>query len=753
MAEIPDELLVAAARDAEHLDVIHKLGLRSYICVPLTARGRVLGALSLVNAESGRLFAPDDVALAEDLARRAALALDNARLFSEAEAARAQAQHTADRLRLALDASKLGPWEWDIVAGRVWWSPAIEAMHGIPEGSFDGTFEAYARDMHPDDRDRVFASVEALLRGGTNHYVHYRIVRPDGQVRWLEAHGRLHRDAEGRPLKLVGVCGDVTERVEHEEALRRAHEVMRASEHRYAQILDSVRDMVFCKDRDLRIVYANRAACEFYGMTAEQLRGLTDVPFNERDFTAKYHRDDLEVLTTGRAVEDLAEPNTRADGEVRSFHVVKTPVRDMDGEVVELVGVARDVTEKLRADEEAKRLERENRAARNNRIRAEIAEALTTRGDLRTVMTRCVEALASRLKLVAAALWVAEPDGYAMIARAGAPLDGAFARLPLDTGPFGALVGAGRALVSEGPGDARLEGRPLPPGAGWLGALPLAHGDERVGVLGLVAERPLSDDLVGVLSIVAEAITQSIDRLRAKAALAAHAEELARSNAELQQFAYVASHDLQEPLRMVASYTQLLARRYRGRLDTDADEFIGFAVDGVTRMQALINDLLAYSRVGTRSREMGDVETSRVVSDTLANLRTELDRHAARVHLGRLPRVRGDAGQLGQLFQNLVANALKFRGDAAPEIRVDAERRDGDWVFTVRDNGIGIAPEFHDRVFIIFQRLHTRDEYPGNGIGLAICKKIVERHGGRIWIESRPGEGAAFSFTLPGTPT
>ncbi len=226
-------------------------------------------------------------------------------------------------------------------------------------------------------------------------------------------------------------------------------------------------------------------------------------------------------------------------------------------------------------------------------------------------------------------------------------------------------------------------------------------------------------------------------------------EELIRSNADLQQFAYVASHDLQEPLRMVASYTQLLARRYKGKLDADADEFIGYAVDGATRMQRLINDLLAYSRVTSQGKDFEEVDCDLLLEGVLSTLRLAIEENHAVVTHGTLPKVTADPGQLGPLFQNLVINAIKFHGAEPPKVHVSAERRDHEWVFSVRDNGIGVDPQYADRIFVIFQRLHNREEYPGTGIGLALCKKIVERHGGRIWVESEPGRGATFSFTLP----
>lgn len=250
-------------------------------------------------------------------------------------------------------------------------------------------------------------------------------------------------------------------------------------------------------------------------------------------------------------------------------------------------------------------------------------------------------------------------------------------------------------------------------------------------------------------------------RRLAEEALAKANADLARSNKELEQFAYVASHDLQEPLRMVTSYTQLISRRYGDKLDQEAKEFMNFAVDGAMRMQRLILGLLEYSRVGAKARPFDDVDINDALDAALANLAVSIEEANAVVTRESLPSVLGDSVQLTQLFQNLIGNSIKFRGAAPPQIHVFAKRatapaesgRPGivcaEWIIGVRDNGLGIEPQYFDRIFIIFQRLHTQDQYPGTGIGLAICKKIVERHGGRIWVESAPGEGTTFYFTLP----
>lgn len=237
----------------------------------------------------------------------------------------------------------------------------------------------------------------------------------------------------------------------------------------------------------------------------------------------------------------------------------------------------------------------------------------------------------------------------------------------------------------------------------------------------------------------------------AKARTEALMEELTRSNDELQQFAYVASHDLQEPLRMVTSYLQLLMRRYGGNLDAEGQEFAGYAVDGAQRMSQMINDLLAYSRVQSKGAPLVPVAADRALDEALANLRLAIEESEAVIAHDPLPQVIGDVGQLTSLFQNLIGNAIKYRvKDRPPRIALSATRRGEFWEFAVRDDGIGIAPAHFERIFMIFQRLHRREEYPGTGIGLAICKKIVERHGGRIEVESAPGQGSTFRFTLPG---
>jgi signal transduction histidine kinase len=271
-----------------------------------------------------------------------------------------------------------------------------------------------------------------------------------------------------------------------------------------------------------------------------------------------------------------------------------------------------------------------------------------------------------------------------------------------------------------------------------------------------VTDYVLKDGLARLPEVVRRALREKHERqLRRKAEddLAKKMEELARSNADLEQFAYVASHDLQEPLRMVAAYTQLLAERYSGNLDENGLKYIGYAREGAVRMQVLIQDLLAFSRVGRKENPPAKVDCNEVLKEVLQTLAAVIQESGATVEHEPLPAVWADRTQMVQVFQNLIGNAIKFRGKDPPVITVRAEtqgeaEKNGRRLFSVSDNGIGIAPEYAENIFVVFQRLHTRNEYPGNGIGLAICKKIVERYGGKIWVESQPGAGCTFKFTM-----
>jgi PAS domain S-box-containing protein len=268
------------------------------------------------------------------------------------------------------------------------------------------------------------------------------------------------------------------------------------------------------------------------------------------------------------------------------------------------------------------------------------------------------------------------------------------------------------------------------------------------GLIVHTVKTPIRDEngeVVGLLGIFWDITEEKLAEEKLKKTM----EDLEHSNKELEQFAYVASHDLQEPLRMVSSYTQLLERRYKDKLDADAKEFIAYAVDGANRMQRLIQDLLAYSRVSSRGSPLNPTDCNAVLGTVRINLSVAIEENNACVTHDELPIVMADDTQLVQVFQNLIGNAIKFCSEEPPRIHVSAEKNEKEWIFSVRDNGKGIDPQYHERVFVIFQRLQGKGEYPGTGIGLAICKRIIERHGGRIWVESELGKGSTFYFTIP----
>jgi signal transduction histidine kinase len=393
-------------------------------------------------------------------------------------------------------------------------------------------------------------------------------------------------------------------------------------------------------------------------------------------------------------------------------------------------------------------------------LRAEVAGALSLQRDIRSMLQACCEAIVAKLRVASATIWLVEgaSESLELQASAGRQLhiEGGDARVPVGTMKI-ARIATDRQPhltndVANDPwvGDAEWARRE---GMVAFAGYPLIVAERLVGVMSAFAGEPMPEDMLMALASIGEAIAQGVERRRAELALEERAHDLARSNADLEQFAYVASHDLQEPLRMVASYVQLLERRYKDKLDDNARDFIGFAVEGVTRMRRLIEDLLAYSRVGTRGRAPLPVDVAAVVAAAEKNLERAIADSGAVITRDALPpEVPADEGQLVQVFQNLIGNAIKFRREDPPRIHVGARREGDDWILSVRDNGIGIESEYFDRIFVIFQRLNPREIYPGTGIGLAITKKIVERHGGRIWVESTPGAGSTISFSIPATP-
>ena len=391
---------------------------------------------------------------------------------------------------------------------------------------------------------------------------------------------------------------------------------------------------------------------------------------------------------------------------------------------------------------------------------AQMGRIMTSSEDIDEVYDRFTEAVTSVIPADRLSIVVIDSDAWQSKARYYAGIDVPLATLdawrPLDGQVIETVVRSQQPqIVDESNVGAVLAQSPrLQDGiaAGlrtWMD-VPVILEQTVVAVMRFMSRSPNAygdrDQALGVL--IAAQVAGAVANAQSIESLLATQAELARSNEELEQFAYVASHDLQEPLRMVASYVGLLERRYRGKLDADADDFIEFAVDGARRMQGLLNGLLDLSRVGTRGRELEPIESEAALRDSLINLEQAIVDAGAEVTHEPLPAVLGDRMQLTQLFQNLVSNAVKFNTSDKPRVAVTARRAGSMWEIAVADNGIGIDPAHFDRIFQVFQRLHTRDTYEGTGIGLSVCRKIVERHGGTIRPESAEGQGTTFRFTL-----
>jgi signal transduction histidine kinase len=454
-------------------------------------------------------------------------------------------------------------------------------------------------------------------------------------------------------------------------------------------------------------------------------------------------------------------PITTRDGRQRHIIDFKATFKQSDGAVAGIVGTIIDITQRKEAEQ-------------GQAIEYAVTRVLAEGHTVEEVMPVVIRTLCEGLNYSYGARWVHEPKQHILRsveswAEADLAVE-AFRRMSttrVETRPD-QPGGLNRKVWMTGEPvwmpDVALENRlarrdeALKAGLRSAFAFPILVGGEFYGVMEFFAReaRPRDDRVIEIALTAGIQIGQFIARMQAESALRdandaleRQARELMRSNAELQQFAYVASHDLQEPLRMISSYTQLLQRRYGDRFDKEAREFMDFVVDGATRMKQLIEDILAYSRIGTRGRDFRAVESGSALKKALVNLRGSIEAVGANVTSESLPPVEGDEPQLVQLFQNLIGNALKFTATQPAQIHVSAAEKGAEWEFAVRDNGIGIDPQYFERIFMVFQRLHGKGEYPGTGIGLAICKKVIDRHGGQIRVESEPGQGSTFFFTLP----
>jgi PAS domain S-box-containing protein len=583
-------------------------------------------------------------------------------------------------------------------------NPATFKVIGKPEDEVLGRSDQEFYD-DPAIGSQIVETDRRIMETGVGEEVEEKVQTAEG-VRTFLSSKVPHRDSSGKIIGLIGMAHDITDR-------KRAERELEETKARLEAIISQMPlGFTVIEPPDGRVVYRNK---EVRALFRNEL-----LPDEGEDYEKwqVFHMDGSPVMPEERMVDrslregivirDQVQMIIRGDGSCGYLSTTSAPVRDKEGRIVAAIAMNIDVTDKILAERELKK-ERE-------RLQ-QVIESVPV-----AIMLSDKEGNIELLNQKVSEIWAgAAPKAYDMAdfeLHAGF-LPGTDVPVEPEEWPLTKVLLTGEPVFDE--------------------EYDIQRSDGTRGTV-IASAIPMKDDNGALLGSLMALTDMSKQR--------ATERELARSNLELQQFAYVVSHDLREPLRMVVSYLGLLEQRYGDKLEKGAREYMDFAVNGGTRMQQLIDDLLAYSRVNASSKPKEPTDLEKVLARTLTNLDAAVTESGAIITHEPLPMVRADESQMVQLFQNLIGNSIKYRGERPPEVHITPKRTGKEWTFSVKDNGIGIEPEYHQRIFEMFQRLHSSERYEGTGIGLAIAKRIVEKHGGRIWVESEAGKGATFIFTL-----
>lgn len=614
------------------------------------------------------------------------------------------AERTA-ALRVALEGleaaqrvAHLGSWTLDVATGDVTWTDELFRILGREPGPAAPNYLVQQSFFTAESWSRLTTAIDRSVATGEPYELELAAVRPTGERRVAVARATTRKSEDGRVTHLVGTFHDITELAAARQQAYEAAERARLA-------IDAMGLGVWDYDIATGTLVWHERMYELYGVALDVAPSFELWQSKLRDEDREHAMRAVEDALAGRDVFDSEFRIAPSPGRVRTIHAVASVLRSAEGRPVRMVGLNRDVTTE-RALEEAS-------TARFALVEQFVRETPAAIAMFDSEL--CVQ-ITSR----------SFDTDFAVESPVGLPMEEIFA----EPERWRAILG--RALAGE---VLRGQEEPFEVSRGRLEWLTWEA-------------RPWQGERHGVTLFTRIVSEQRLLRARVERA----AEELRRSNQDLELFAYAASHDLQEPLRAVSGCAQMMQGLYAGKLDLQADELLVHMVDGAARMQALITGLLTYSRVSSRGRAAEHFPAREALDDALANLQVALDEGAANVSVGSLPIVAADRSQLVTVFQNLVSNALKYRRGERVRVSIDAADAGNEWVFSVQDDGIGIEPRFHRRIFELFQRLHTRSEYAGTGIGLALCAKIIARHGGRIWVESQVAEGSTFRFTLPKEP-